>query len=101
MYVLLLILCGDVETNPGPQPDVNRRISIMQLNIRSIRNKIDSISEHFSDFDIICFTETHLDANIQNQNLEIESHDSTMYRSDLSAHSGGLLVYVSNKLAEI
>ena len=68
----------------------------MQFNIRSIRNKIDYISEHFSDSDIICFTETHPDANIQI--LEIESHDNTMYISDLSPHSGGLLVYVYNKL---
>ena len=46
----------------------------------------------------MCFTETHLDGNIANSDLIIDVHESCIYRKDLNSHSGGLLVYVSDKL---
>ena len=64
--LLLLFLnleAGDVEMNPGPNT-TEHSLSIIHNNIRSIRNKIDFITEYFLDFDILCFTETHLDVNI-------------------------------------
>ena len=74
----------------------NGCLSIVPLNIRSIRNKIDFIHDHLSDFDIMCFTETHLDNTILDSDQLVDTHDSTIFRHDLTAHSGGLLVYVSN-----
>lgn len=56
----LLILCGDIELNPGPQ-SLGHSLSILHLNIRSIRTKLEYIKNKFLDFDILCFTETHLD----------------------------------------
>ena len=44
----------------------------------------------------MCFTETHPDDWISDVDLTIDSHDSTIYRYDLTPHSGGILVYVSN-----
>jgi hypothetical protein len=48
--------------NPGPtHGDVlNKSISILHHNIRSLRNKIQDIANIVDEFDIICFTETHL-----------------------------------------
>ena len=57
---LLLILSGDIELNPGPQ-FLGHSSSVLHVNIRSIRHKLEYIKEHFLDFDILCFTETHLD----------------------------------------
>ena len=99
---MLLILSGDIETNPGPHLDSGNvnidSISIVHFNIRSIPNKMDFISDFLSDFDIMCFTETHLDADISDSALTIDTHNSKMYRHDFNLHSGRLLVYVSKFL---
>ena len=60
VILFLLLQAGDVETNPDPE-NVHE-LSILKLNIRSIRNKLDFILDNFSDFNILCFSETHLDA---------------------------------------
>ena len=57
----LLLLSGDIEINPDPNEQSGACLSIIHQNIRSIRNKFDYIQDHFLDFEIICFTETHLD----------------------------------------
>ena len=66
---LLMLLSGDIEENPGPpQGDITRflqtSVSIIHLNIRSLRNKISDIAHIVEDFDIVCFTESHLDLNV-------------------------------------
>ena len=61
MLILLLLEAGDIETNTGPYI-VNNSLSILHSNIRSICNKLDYITENFLDFDILYFTESHLDA---------------------------------------
>ena len=58
---LLLLQAGDIETNPGPENGY--KLSILHLNVRSIRNKLDFILDNFSEFNILCFSETHLDNN--------------------------------------
>ena len=47
LMFLLLLEAGDIESNPGP---VNEHsLSILHLNIRSIRNKISYIQDYLSD----------------------------------------------------
>ena len=51
----LLLLCGDIEENPGPvQGEITRTlhssISIIHLNVRSLRNKINDITHLVYDF---------------------------------------------------
>ena len=63
--ILLLFLAGDVEKNRGPMGapvslSSNTSLTICHSNIRSLRNKINYISDIIEDFDIIFFTETHL-----------------------------------------
>ena len=97
---ILLILSGNTEPNPGPAihdfTTINGSVSIMNLNICSICNKIDFIQDNLSDFDILYFSETHLNNTILDSDLIINNHDNSIYRSDLTTYSGGLLVYVSN-----
>lgn len=94
---LLLILSGDVETNPGPV-ELKHSLSVLHTNIRSIRNKLNYIKDEFLDYDILCFTETHLDANIStDESLLIHNYDSP-YRKDRTNHGGGLLVYINSNL---
>ena len=56
VLILLLLEAGDIEMNPGPDT-INSSLSILHSNIRSIRNKLDYITENFLDFDILSFTE--------------------------------------------
>lgn len=84
----LLLLSGDIESNPGPE---NATLSIFHQNIRSIRNKFEYIKDNFLDYDILCFTETKLSFDINNDMLKLEGYD-TIYRKDNTAFSGGLLV---------
>jgi len=100
--LLLVMLSGDVELNPGPLVSNNEQcstrdsISLIHLNIRSIRNKFDYIKNEFLDYTVLCFTETHLSENISSDDLFLQGF--TMYRKDKSPHSGGLLCYISNEL---
>ena len=68
MLILLLLEVGDVERNPGPNT-INNSLSILHCNIRSIRNKLDYVTEKLLDFDILCFSESHFDANISTESL--------------------------------
>lgn len=58
----VLLLSGDIETNPGPSNA--HSLDILHLNVRSIRNKIDSLQYLIHDFHILCFTETHVDPSV-------------------------------------
>ncbi|MCU7958324.1 MAG: endonuclease/exonuclease/phosphatase family protein, partial [gamma proteobacterium symbiont of Bathyaustriella thionipta] len=90
---------GDIETNPGP--DNIHELSILHLNIRSIRNKLDFIRDSFSDFDILCFSETHLDANVSTDTLFLSNFYSTPYRKDRTNHGGGVLAYINSNLLHV
>jgi hypothetical protein len=81
-----LLLVGNIESNPGPESayisstplsavDIlsDKSISICNINIRSIRNKIKFFQNFVDEFDIIVLNETHLDNSIENRDIELDS----------------------------
>ena len=86
---ILLLLCNDIEQNPGPLCNLN----ISHLNVRSLRNKLDIIDNELSENDILCLTETHLHLLISDNDLVLDSfHD--LYRRDRQlGFGGGIVVY--------
>ena len=56
---ILILLCNDIAENPGPETDhaVNNNLTILHLNVRSIRNKLDDICNYLEDCDTACFSE--------------------------------------------
>lgn len=86
---LLITLAGDVESNPGPS-NAEHSVSLLHHSSRSIRNKIEYIIDNFLDFDILCFTETHLDNNILTDNLILDIKYDKPYRKDRTNHGGGI-----------
>ena len=73
--LLRILFSGDIETNPGPLITHKNEadcLSILHLNTRSIRHKLDYIKENFLDFDVLCFTETHLTNDVTNEYVELE-----------------------------
>ena len=91
LILLLLILSGDVESNPGPI-ELKHSLSVLHANTRSIWNKLNYIKDKFLDYDVLCFTETHLYVNISTEeSLLIQNYDSP-YKKDRTNHGGDLLV---------
>ena len=95
---LLLLLSGDIESNPGPENLREHSVSILHCNMRSIRNKLEYILDNFCDFECLCFTETHLDNNIAQADIFLTTDYSNPYRKDRTNHGGGILVYINNNL---
>jgi hypothetical protein len=94
---MLLLLSGDIHKNPGPTfENQTDSLSVLHQNIRSIRHKMQYIKENFLDFDILCFTETHLNNSVPNDILTIEGYNK-IYRKDNNAYSGGYINYVTSK----
>lgn len=86
---VLIILLGDIERNQETiQNNAQNCLSIFNTNIRCIRHKLYSINTNLLDFDIICFTETHLTADFTN--IELEGY-SVPFRKDYTAYSNNLL----------
>ena len=71
----------------------DKSISICNINIRSIRNKIIFLQSFVDEFDIIVLTETHLDNSIENRDIELNSFDKNPQRKDRTNSGGGLLIY--------
>ena len=90
-----ILLAGDVERNPGPL-NVNN-MKIYHLNVRSLVNKVDEITVEAQDFDIVGFTETHLDDTIPNDDINMPDF-RTPIRRDRNRHGGGIAVYVKNSI---
>lgn len=111
LHCALLIIAGDVATNPGPiqtsnGSDLNRcrrksKLSVLYANARSIVNKTDKLCLEIESrsHDIVVLTETHLDDSI----LDSEIFPANFivfrnYRRHLGRYGGGVLIAVRNTL---
>ena len=94
----LILMCLDVQSNPGPDNSrhVLRNISIVNINVNPLRNKIDLIFNELGDHDIICITETRLSNSICSSDLCLDNFlNSNGFRKDRQTdHGGGILIYV-------
>jgi exonuclease III len=78
---------------------LGKGFKIGHINIRSIRNKIDHLKVflHLNDFDILCVTETHLNDN--DNNINIEGFNPIRLDRKLTEDikgGGGILCYVKD-----
>ena len=112
LYLPLLVLTcsGDIEVNPGPASNqseslsesyaslLNNGLSIMHINIQSLRSKLDILSVEAQPYDIIVLTETWLSNSVPNTDLSIPNF-SPPYRCDRTDRiGGGVAVYVRDNL---
>ena len=93
---MLLLKCGDVELNPGPnsntssssvsstvtlnETELDNKFSIIHYNIQSISKKKDLLEAELSNFDVICLTETWLDQRTADNGIKFNGY--TTYRRD-------------------
>ena len=75
-----------------------KNIIISYINMNSIRNKFTNFASLIQNWvDILVIAETKLDASFPTSQLEITGF-KTPYRLDVSSSSGGLLVYVTDRI---
>ena len=75
-----------------------QNIIISYLNINSIENKLHDLKILISDsVDIICIAESKLDESFLNSEIVLEGFKKS-YGLDVTASSGGLLIYVKASL---
>ena len=106
-----IILSGDVELNPGPagsvvahptdQQQQNRPISVISQNVRSLRNKLNTLRSHSTEleaYDVIALTETWLNGDIADSELQVGLPRHVWFRRDRPSHGGGVACAVRAQL---
>ena len=106
---LLLLQCGDIETNPGPTTfcHLNARslLSGVDLNkhLESQYSLLDEIHEtlvYINDFDIIAIGETWLSDNVADSDLSLAGYHVAFYKHR-GARGGGVMLYVKEHIGAI
>ena len=95
--LILMLMCMDIHLNSRPDSDGIDSLDIVHLNTRSIRNKLEFLPNLEESFQIACFTETHLNADVSSSNLILEGFDESL-RKNRTRNGGGILIYLSNLL---
>ena len=101
---ILLLLCGDIETNPAPQ--INSCLKFFHWNLNSICAmgcvKISLIEAYNSihHFDLFAASESMLNSEIKHENITIEGFSKEVFRSDHPSDSkiGDVCVYFRENL---
>ncbi|MCG8113671.1 MAG: reverse transcriptase domain-containing protein [Candidatus Thiodiazotropha taylori] len=112
----LLLLCGDVETNPGPDSVetstasssnlsatsfelLTNHLSILHLNIQSLTPKLDILRSESEAYDVLVFSESWLTPLIDNSDIHVE-HFMPPFRTDRRGRpGGGVAIYVRDTLS--
>ncbi len=101
MSTVVLLCSGDIELNPGPVTFGTRHLKLVQINIWSVRNKLDVLVSELGNYDIIVIGETKLDDSIDPSALSLNGFHDPPLRIDGPRNpgpSGGVLVYILNTL---
>ena len=106
LQILLVLLSGDVEINPGPKGTPKANLSICHWNLNSISAhnyvKLSLLRAYlaFHNFDIICLSETYLNSSNSPDDETLEISGYNLVRSDhpLNSKRGGVCIYYKNYL---
>ena len=70
-----------------------KTLSIVHANIRSLRNKLNYVTDIVEDFDIIFFLpEAHLDNSISDADIRLSGFEVPI-RRDRNCSGGGIILY--------
>ena len=101
---LLLLLSGDIETNPGPKRSSNIKFCHWNLNGLAAHDFIKvPLVEAFitsNNFDLVCLSETFLDSTIPNDDVNIQINAYSLLRADHpnNIKRGGVCIYFKESL---
>ena len=100
----MLIKCGDIKTNPGPDNSDDNNLSICHLNLNGIATndffKIYPLEAHnaMHEFDIICISETLLNSEIPTDDPKLILQGYVIIRPDHPSNTkhGGVCIFIRN-----
>ena len=103
---LILLLLGDIETNPGPAVNNLQSLSICHWNLNSIAAenfaKISLLQTYLTvhKFDIVCLSETYLDSTFLSDDSRLSLNGYSLLREDHPSDTkrGGVCVYYKDYL---
>ena len=105
VFINLILLCGDIEENPGPKTKPNDNLSVCHWNVNSIPShnfqKI-AVLESFvamHKFDIICISETFLNNTYEDNDLNLNGYSLLQADHPSNAKRGGVCSYYKETLA--
>ena len=112
----LIILAGDIKSNPGPEVldhssddnisnsstyDISifeQNFSIVQYNIQSLMGKVDQLQIELSHFDVIALTETWLSENVSTDEIMFHNYQVPFRKDRITNSYGGVIVYVKDNI---
>ena len=97
----VLMLCGDIESNPGPRPNSGQSFSICHWNLNSIAahnfSKISLLRAYnaIHNYNAICLSETYLNHGTlsENYNLKIPGYELIRVDHPPNKKRGGTCIY--------
>lgn len=106
--LLLLLLSGNVQPNPGPDPvclntpsDFKARsgLGIAHINIRSLLPKLDFVKiwVKSSDPDILVLSETWLNNSVSDKDIAVKGY--SVFRCDRPRKGGGVAIYIKKQIS--
>ena len=98
IFVLLILLSNDIETNPGPPLSKLSKLSVCHSNIRGLsQSKIIAIETSLCDlYDVITLSETFL-SNTSTHDLTLGGFHQVV-RRDRETFGGGVAVYIRESI---
>ena len=98
----LILLCGDVHSNPGPCSTDTRKhkqFSLCHVNIRSLNLRLSSVETKLAPlYDVITLSETLLTQFIDSNDIKLQDFQE-IYRLDrLDRGGGGVAAYIKNDI---
>ena len=99
-YEKLLLLHGDIETNPGPDKKY-KSFTCCHWNVNKLSAhnllKLSSITAYNTiyKYDFICISETYLDSSVQSDDRDISINGYKLIRADHPSNSkrGGVCIF--------
>ena len=99
IIVMLLQLAGDIHPNPGTilaGTNTPKEMSIIHINSRSLRNKMDFLETEVKSHDIITISETWLSEEIENNAIRLNGYQPPVRNDRPNDPHGGVAVYVKD-----
>ena len=104
VFINLILLCGDIEENPGPKTKPDGNLSVCHWNVNSIPShnfqKIAVLGSFVAmhKFDIICISEALLNNTYEDNDLNLNGYSLLRADHPSNAKRGGVCIYYKENL---